>query len=290
VLLESSSYRDSEPIDMTQPGADRISCRQEDFLKPDPPIRGQSYALISFISPEEVVRSREVFEFGEFVKRIGQDVDILFGMIEHKFGESTDVKETLDMLRERYTYLKDGQEMQKQLELFKSKCGDDLQSRFREQHGFQTNIRGFKIRGVHDSVEEARMHAKQISGADPNFNVFVSQVGCWCPWSPNPDDIADCEYAETELNTLMRKYQENKAISKHNYDKRKDAKVQAARDRVQQREREDRENLAPNMSGAFLEPTTCESDVEPGGGDQEGDGGGVSSLAEGLDKSVNVSP
>jgi hypothetical protein len=34
---------------------------------------------------------------------------------------------------------------------------------------------------------------------DNKFNVYV-QGGCWCPWSPNPDDITDQEYAETNLN------------------------------------------------------------------------------------------
>ena len=34
-------------------------------------------------------------------------------------------------------------------------------------------------------------------------------MGKWIPWDPNPNDIADQEYAEDQLNTLMKKYKEN---------------------------------------------------------------------------------
>lgn len=34
-------------------------------------------------------------------------------------------------------------------------------------------------------------------------------MGCWCPWSPNPDCLENQEYAETQLNTLMKEYKKN---------------------------------------------------------------------------------
>jgi hypothetical protein len=37
----------------------------------------------------------------------------------------------------------------------------------------------------------------------------MGEVGKWTPWDPQPHEVADQEYAQDELNTLMRKYKEN---------------------------------------------------------------------------------
>lgn len=207
----------------------RISVQKEDYLKQDPPIRGQNYACISFVSPEQVLRTRELFELGEFLRGLSEDVTQLFSTIQEHFASDPKVAETLDLLRERYTYLRDGDELQQQLHLFKSAKADDLNKAFQAKHGFQTSIRGFKIRGVHDSIDEARAHSKEINRLDPNFNVFIAQVGCWCPWSPNADDISNSEYAETELNTLVRNYNANVRMMNKKYEDRKRDKVESAR-------------------------------------------------------------
>ena len=48
-----------------------------------------------------------------------------------------------------------------------------------------------------------------IKKIDNKFNIYIAQVGCWCPWSPNPDCLENQEYAETQLNTLMKEYKKN---------------------------------------------------------------------------------
>ena len=86
---------------------------------------------------------------------------------------------------------------------------DDLEREFHETNDFQTSMRGIKVRGVYDTLEEAKFRSEQLRKKDKKFSIYIAQVGCWCPWSPNPDSIADQEFAETELNTLMKNYQEN---------------------------------------------------------------------------------
>ena len=34
--------------------------------------------------------------------------------------------------------------------------------------------------------------------------MFLQTVGFWLPWDPDPFDIQEMEYMETELNTLMK--------------------------------------------------------------------------------------
>jgi hypothetical protein len=71
------------------------------------------------------------------------------------------------------------------------------------------NIRGLKIRGVYDTRQEADARAKYLQNIDPDFHVFVGQVGLWLPWDPDPNDAEDQEYQEKELNDLMKGYKEN---------------------------------------------------------------------------------
>ena len=56
---------------------------------------------------------------------------------------------------------------------------------------------------------------------DKNHNIYIAQVGCWCPWSPNADDLEDQEYSETQLNTLMKEYKKNMDSKDEIFEKRK---------------------------------------------------------------------
>jgi hypothetical protein len=54
-----------------------------------------------------------------------------------------------------------------------------------------------------------RSWSKKLQRLDPTHNIFVGEVGKWLPWDPEPSQVAEQEYAEEELNTLMKKYKEN---------------------------------------------------------------------------------
>jgi hypothetical protein len=41
---------------------------REDFLNEDPEISGQKWCLLSFLSPENVLKNKDVFFFEQFVK------------------------------------------------------------------------------------------------------------------------------------------------------------------------------------------------------------------------------
>jgi DNA repair exonuclease SbcCD ATPase subunit len=79
-------------------------------------------------------------------------------------------------------------------------------------------IRGLKVRGVYETYEEATERAKLLRDTDKHFHVFVGEVGKWLPWDPEPDSkqVKDAEYAENELNNLMKAYKKNqKAAEKY---------------------------------------------------------------------------
>lgn len=200
---------------------DLISCEERDYLTEDPPIRGQNFACVSFLCPNEVIRNKEVFMFTEFVKGVGKDVAGMFESLEAKFGDDPDVKETLRSLRDRHSYLWKEEEMKLQYQQFKDVRADDLGNEFDKTTGFHTSTMGIKIRGVYDLYEQADKRAKMMHDFDDKKgNVFVTSVGKWCPWNPDPNAIADNHYAITELNTMMKKYNENLSQKDDVYEQR----------------------------------------------------------------------
>jgi len=152
---------------------------KEDYLEADKEIRGQNYVCLSFISPENVLKNKETYYVHNFLKSICSE----YGLEE-------------DNIVDKY---KDY--------LFNSKV--NLDKEFSEQNEFRTSVRGLKVRGIYDTLQEAEMRAKRLQKSDPNFNVFVGQVGFWLPWDPEPKEIGEEQYLNDELNQLMTEYKAN---------------------------------------------------------------------------------
>lgn len=65
-------------------------------------------------------------------------------------------------------------------------------------------IRGIKIRGVYGSYDEAKSACAKINKIDKYFDVFVCEVGKWCPWDPTPDQIKETVYGNKTQNKVMQ--------------------------------------------------------------------------------------
>jgi len=46
-----------------------VNSKYIDLCDEDPPIAGQKFACISFVSPEKILKKRENYIFGEFLKQ-----------------------------------------------------------------------------------------------------------------------------------------------------------------------------------------------------------------------------
>jgi hypothetical protein len=111
-----------------------------------------------------------------------------------------------------------------------------LEDAFHAQKSFQTTMLGLKVRGSFSTREEANAFAKRLNKSDPNFNIYVADVGQWLPWDPSPEEIAEQEYPEgkegDELNKLMKAYKENAAKATELFEAEKEATVKKAREEV----------------------------------------------------------
>ena len=151
----------------------------EDYLEADREVRGQNYVCLSFISPENVLKSKQMFLVNKFLKSISSEYNLDEKKVEDKYKDFLFSNET------------------------------ELNKQFSELNNFKTSVRGLKVRGTYDTLQEAEMRAKRLQKSDPNFNVFVGQVGYWLPWDPVPTEIGKENYLNDDLNSLMSKYKEN---------------------------------------------------------------------------------
>ncbi len=209
-----------------------VSTRERDYLDQDPVIRGQKYACVSFVSPEDVLVKKDVFVLNRFLGDMAKDIDIMLTNLSTvsqglDIEARTSLDDSIRLIRERYAYMWCEDTLRDEIKTYQASRETELDEEFRNSQGdlAMTSIRGIKIRGVYASIAEANNRAKSIARFDKNFDVFVSEVGCWCPWSPNPDDIANAEYSETQLNTLMKNYKEQQDKKLEVYEKRKDGLV-----------------------------------------------------------------
>ena len=194
-----------------------ISVKDEDFLDEDPVLRGQNYVCLSFISPEDVIKRKDVFMFEKFLTHFSGDMVELFDNLSKTYPDDID---KIKMIQERYNGLFKSETLQDELQFFLAN-NPNLEREYHEKNDFQTSIRGIKVRGVFDTIREAEIRSQVLKKLDNKFNVYVAQVGCWCPWSPNPDEIGSQEYSESHLNTLMKGYKENQEKKDIFYEERK---------------------------------------------------------------------
>jgi hypothetical protein len=135
-------------------------------------------------------------------------------------------------IKEQYSIYFDKDSIVDEYMDFKKDNESTISDLYSRENNYQTNTRGVKVRGTYDSLQEAQTKAEALKRKDNNkFNIYVGQVGCWCPWSANPNEIDSAEYSETQLNTLMKEYHKNKDNKEIFYNERKKDLIDRATDK-----------------------------------------------------------
>jgi hypothetical protein len=90
-------------------------------------------------------------------------------------------------------------------------------------------VRGLKVRGVFDDFETAKKYSETLRNTcESDFHIFIGEVGKWLPWDPEPSSVTEENYAEKELNNLMKAYKEHQTKAKMMYEQRKQEMIQDA--------------------------------------------------------------
>ena len=196
----------------------QIEENNEDFLEADPKIPGQNFVCLSFVSPDKVLKQKEMQFMTKFLEHLFNSDDQYTNDMKDKMMNK-EVKVDYDTVKNFYDDW-----------LFTRK--DKLEYEFYEESEFRTTIRGLKIRGTYDTHKEANIRAQVLRRKDPNFNVFVGQVGSWLPWDPECEQVPEQEYQEEMLNELVKKYQENLDNRDNMYDQLKEEPIKKAREEL----------------------------------------------------------
>ncbi len=210
-----------------------------DILEEDKAISGQKFVCVSFVSPEKILKQKEMFYFGEFLKsfdfsksfeKYTQFLNFLSFKYNLPFDNLTsDLQEfvksekdnlTTTTVEDDYKNFLDGNE-------------EKLENEFNILNSFQTATRGLKVRGVYPTQEEAELRCKLLREVDPNHDVYVGPVGMWMPWEPDAYKTGRVEYLEDELNQLMHEKQQNEKKAKDEFEERvKESKRKAIEENV----------------------------------------------------------
>ena len=241
------------------------------FLEPDDEIRGQKFICLSFLSPEKVLKNKDMFFISKFLNFFALDykvkatesfimeelrtlqnaladvqlelenipvpkqaaavaVDVSAAAVDVS-GSSVDIGKTLKDMSAKLMKFRGAlsqktsanldEHVKKNMTDFRESTILDayerylvvnrqkLEDEFHKDNNFRTTVRGLKCRGTYSTHEQATARAQQLHKKDPYFSVYVAEVGQWLPWDPEPDDIADQQYGNEQLNTLMKSYREN---------------------------------------------------------------------------------
>jgi hypothetical protein len=208
-----------------------------DLLDEDKAIAGQKFACLSFISPEHILKQKEVFFFENFIKnwdfsKSMEKFSQFLNFISYKYNVDFD-----KVSKDLQEFIKDDHE-----NLIKSSMEDDyknfldeheerLETIFHTEHNFQTSIRGIKVRGCFPTQQEAELRCKMLRQNDPNHDVYVGPVGMWVPFHPEAYKTGRVEYMEETLNELMSEKKKNEEKAKDEFDARvKESKQKAMED------------------------------------------------------------
>jgi hypothetical protein len=195
---------------------------------------------MSFVSPENVLKKREMFLFDQFVKQwdftksMSKYFDFL-NFIAYKYNLkiedlSADFNE---FVKEEDAKLK-AASVEDDYKTFLDKQEDRLNTQFSREHAFQTSVRGLKLRGVFGTQEEAEMRCKKLREIDPNHDIFVGPVGMWIPWDPDAYKTGRVEFMEEELNQLHKEKMQNEERAKQEFENRiKETRKKAIQENIE---------------------------------------------------------
>jgi hypothetical protein len=197
-----------------------------DLLEEDKPIAGQKFACISFVSPENILKKKEVFFFEQFLKhwdftKSTEKFTQFLNFMAFKYNLNFD-----KVMADFQEYTKSEKEglvktsIDDDYKNFLDVKEDDLSVEFSTLYNFQTHTRGIKVRGVFATQQEAELRCRMLREVDPNHDVYVGPVGMWMPWNPEAYKTGRVEYIEDELNQLMKEKNINEQSAKQQFEKR----------------------------------------------------------------------
>jgi hypothetical protein len=215
-----------------------------DLLDVDKPIAGQNFGCFSFITPEKILKQKDMFYFEQFLKnwelnKSMEKFSQFLHFVSYKYNVSMEelTKDYEDFIKSEQDELRKS-EMDSDYKTFVDRNEEKLDNDFNIKYNFQTSVRGFKCRGSYATQQEAELRCKMLREIDPNFDIFVGPVGQWLCWDPEAYKTGRTEYMEEELNQLMTEKTKNETFAKSAFEQRiKETKQKAIEENIKNAEK-----------------------------------------------------
>jgi hypothetical protein len=151
---------------------------------------------MSFVSPTDILPAKDTFCFDKYIKEVFRPkIDTFVSATKESPASITQFSDALSC---------DLKEVSNDVTAFLSANRSRLDEEFAALNPMELTTAGFKVRGSYPDMDSARKRAEALQRQDKSMDVFVAQVGAWCPFHPSAESIGDVVYDETELNTLMK--------------------------------------------------------------------------------------
>lgn len=218
----------------------KLNPRYVDLLNEDPIIPSQLYGCYSFVSPEKIIKNRDVFMFEKFVKQwqYSKALNMFSDFIQYlsfKYSINSEsiLNDLVEFCKEEENTLK-REDVEGDFKQFLEKNEERLAEEYNKNNKFQTSVRGFINRGNFSTAEEAEKYAKELRDRDANHDIFVGRNFVWTPLDPDAYKTGRIEFLEEELNQLHHEKLKNEKEAKEEFQRRLyDAKRKAIQDNVE---------------------------------------------------------
>jgi hypothetical protein len=230
-----------------------------DLLEEDPPIAGQKYGCFSFLSPEKILKQKDMYLFEKFLQQFDFTYSFtkfndFLSFISYKYhlnleSLQNDFKEFVEEEGDRCR--KESAAVETMYRNFLDENEEKWLRKFQKEHDFATSTRGLKFRGVFNTQEEAERHCAKLREIDPHHDILVGQTGVWMPWDPDAYKTGRVEFLEEELNQLHKEKVKNEEKAREQFELRvREAKRKAIKENLEKAQK----------SGNVLTQTIDEND------------------------------
>lgn len=189
---------------------------KKDYLRVDREVPGQRYYSVSFVEPvDNVFIDKEHYFFTRFMDLIQEQ------------NESYD-----ELFRDKGTGKWDMNKLKEQYQDWRTTKYDEWNQEFNDENKNRLSMRGLKVRGVYQTLDEAKERAEEVRLEDPTFHVFVAPVGYWVPFNPTNLDKLESVYQEEMLNDIVKENMQQKKKINKAFEDRKTGLITKAKKRV----------------------------------------------------------
>lgn len=220
-----------------------------DYLEEDPELPNQRYVVVSFISPEKIVKQKQDFFFEKFLQWSDYDwkvkgLEQFVAFLSKKYSLTIDdvMKDVQEFAKVHKEEIKKS-DIAERYQIFLLNHEKEVQEAFDKEVGFLCNTRGVKIRRAFGSYEEAQLWCKVLQRKYPKDNIVIGKMGCWLPWDPSDFSMENVEYHNSQLNEIMRKYKENEANRELFFAEQREEAIKTQKEENEKRKKENSKSI-----------------------------------------------